>query len=95
MNTPFTRPVATLSPELIARFLSNQVVCFNTVDAVSEDSRALAAAGYPRACIVSVPPVLGVGVGALLVAWKTPLLPAVETRAGLTMTSAAMKFATW
>lgn len=79
----------------VVRFLRNETVCFDTDKAVSEDARSLLASGYKRGCVVSVPPVLGVGVGALLIAWKVPLLASAETRAGIAMSSAAMKFATW
>jgi hypothetical protein len=46
-------------------------------------------------CLVAVPPILGVGVGGLVVAWKQTPLPAAELRAGYVMKAAAMKFATW
>jgi len=45
--------------------------------------------------MVMVPPILGVSVGGLVLAWVQPLLPQVEAKAKLTMTASAMKFATW
>jgi hypothetical protein len=80
---------------LIARFLANEVICMDTSKAVNEEAKALHAAGYTRVCMVQVPPVLGVGVGALIVAWKVALDPNAELRAGLSMSSQSMKLATW
>jgi hypothetical protein len=96
---PSTYPQQALLPEssmdLLVRFLDNEAVCSDTSRAVNEDARALAAKGYVRDCLIAVPPILGVGVGGLVVAWKQPLLPAAELRASLAMKAAAMKFATW
>jgi hypothetical protein len=83
------------SMPLLVRFLANEVVCSDTAQAVNDDMQLLSHKGYPRACLVAVPPVLGVGVGGLVVAWRQPLLPAVETRAALVMKSAAMRYASW
>jgi hypothetical protein len=80
---------------LLARFLRQEVVCRDTAESASEELKALAVNGYTRACMVEVPPVLGVGVGALLVAWKAALSPAAEARAGLSMSAEAMKLASW
>jgi hypothetical protein len=96
---PSTGPQQALAPNsampLLVRFLSNDVVCSDTGSAVNEDARALAAKGFARMCLVAVPPILGVGVGGLVVAWKQTPLPAAELRAGYVMKAAAMKFATW
>lgn len=96
---PIEGPQEALSPDgstaLLVRFLKNEVVCFDLSAAASEDSKAMFAAGYTRACLVQVPPVLGVGVGGLMIGWKSALIPAAEHRAGLVMTAAAMKFAVW
>ena len=96
---PSTQPQPALLPTssmaLLVRFLANEVVCVDTAQAVNDDSRALAARGYTRDCMVAVPPILGVGVGGLVVAWKQAPLPAAEVRAGYVLRTAAMKFATW
>jgi hypothetical protein len=84
------------SMPMLVRFLMNEVVCTDTATgAVNEDAKALAAKGYQRECLVSVPPILGVGVGGLVVAWKVAPSPAAEVRAGLVMRTAALKYATW
>jgi len=96
---PSTGPQQALVPESsmpwLVKFLSNEVVCVNTTAAVNEDSRALAAKGYQRSCWLAVPPILGVQVGGLVVAWKQPPLPAAEQRAGYVMKAAAMRYASW
>ena len=96
---PIDGPQQAIAPDgstaMIARFLRNEVICFDTQGAVTEEARALLASGYTRACLVSVPPIIGVGVGGLLVAWKMALVPSIEARASIVMSSAAMKFATW
>lgn len=96
---PVPGPQLAISPAgnmaTLVRFLRNEVVCLDTAQSPIDEARALLAAGYVRACAVEVPPVLGVGVGALLIAWKTTPPPSAETRAGLVMTQAAMTFASW
>ena len=96
---PSTYPQQALMPSssmpLLVMFLANQVICSNTSELVNEDSTALAAKGFTRTCFVAVPPILGVEVGGLLAAWKTPLMPAAEQRAGYALKAAAMKYATW
>ena len=96
---PTTGPQQALHPDssmpFLVKFLANEVVCSDSAEAVNDDARALAAKGYARMCIVAVPPILGVGVGGLVVAWKQPLLPSAEQRAGYVMRAVAMNFATW
>jgi len=96
---PSTGPQQALVPEssmpLLVKFLANEVACVDAAHAVNEDTRAMAAKGYQRVCLVAVPPILGVQVGGLIVAWKQPPLPAAELRAGYVMKSAAMKYAAW
>jgi hypothetical protein len=96
---PVEGPQPALHPQTsmdkVIRFLRNDVVCVDTQNGPSADMQALFAANYLRACMVAVPPILGTSVGGLVVAWKTPLPPPVEQRAGLAMTAAAMSFATW
>jgi hypothetical protein len=96
---PSTGPQQALHPNssmpFLVKFLANEVVCDNTADTVNDDARAMAEKGYQRICVVAVPPILGVGVGMLVVAWKTSPLPAAETRAGYVMKAAALNYATW
>jgi hypothetical protein len=96
---PSTGPQPALLPSssmpMLVQFLANEVVCSDTAEAVNEDARALAAKGYARLCMVAVPPILGVGVGGLVVAWRTAPLPAAEKRAGTVLKAAAMGYATW
>lgn len=96
---PSTGPKQALVPQssmaLLVKFLGNEVVCVDASSAINEDAQALAAKGYERICLVSVPPILGVGVGGLLLAWKQEPLVAAEQRAGYAMKAAAMRFATW
>jgi lipopolysaccharide export LptBFGC system permease protein LptF len=80
---------------VVVKFLANEVVCTDMTNLSNEEMRILAAKGYKRICLVSVPPILGVTVGGLLVAWNEPLLPAAEQRAELAMKAAALKFAIW
>jgi hypothetical protein len=86
--------VSSSMPRLV-KFLNNEVVCTDIEAASFEDAKALAAKGYARACLVSVPPILGVEVGGLIVAWKQAPAPAAEQRADLAMKSAALKYASW
>jgi hypothetical protein len=96
---PSTGPQQALLPNssmpMLVAFLENDVVCDDTEHAVNEDARALHLKGYTRLCLVSVPPILGVAVGGLMVAWRTPLLPAAEVRAGVVLKAAARNYATW
>ena len=96
---PIQGPQQALQPAssmpLLVRFLANEVVCFDSSTAINEEAKVFLAKGYHRMCMVSVPPILGVGVGGLVVAWKQAPLPANEQRAGYAMQSAALKFATW
>jgi len=96
---PTTSPQQALLPEssmpFLVQFLANEVVCLDSNRAVNEDMRVLSAKGYERLCLVAVPPIIGISVGGLMVAWKTPLMPASEQRASYAMKAAAMKFATW
>lgn len=96
---PIEGPQPALYPstdmQLVIRFLRNEVVCGDTAGKQNAEMQALAAAGYRRVCLVAVPPMLGASVGALTVAWKTPLSRAAEERAGIALSTAAMKFARW
>jgi hypothetical protein len=83
------------SMPMVVQFLANEPVCIDTSLALNDDMKAMAEKGYVRVCMVAVPPVLGVMVGGLALAWIQPLSSVAEARAKLTMTAAAMKFATW
>ena len=96
---PSTGPQAALLPDssmpFLVHFLANETVCLDTAAGKSEDIAALAAKGYQRMCMVSIPPILGATLGALVVAWRGPLPPVSEGRIGLVMRSAALSYATW
>jgi hypothetical protein len=96
---PSSGPQQALLPEssmpLVVKFLNNEVACVNAGEALNEDMKAMAVKGYRRVCLVAVPPILGVAVGGLALAWIQPLQPAAEERAALAMKAAALKFATW
>jgi len=83
------------SMPIVVSLLANEVVCVDTDRTFNDDMKMLATKGYKRLCMVMVPPILGVSVGGLVLAWVQPLLPQVEAKAKLTMTASAMKFATW
>jgi len=83
------------SMPILVKFLSNEVACQDTADAVSIDGIALAQRGYVRLCLVAVPPILGINVGALALAWFVALSRVGEDRASIAMKSAALRFATW
>lgn len=79
-----------------AQFMMNHPVCFDvSVDSKSVERQAEAALGIKRACIVAVPPIIGVLIGGLYVGWKQPPLPALERKATAAMLDAAMRYATW
>ena len=96
---PVEGPQTIISPDgssaLLVKFLRNDVVCLDTAGSPNEEAKAMVKAGYMRACVVMVPPVFGIGIGALIVGWKEALEPSVEERSGYAMSAAAMKFATW
>ena len=96
---PHQGPLQALVPDsrmkLILAFLDKDPACTDTNQAVNDDFAELKTQGYTRACLISVPPILGVLVGGLVVAWRLPLTPAAEARATVAMRTAALKFATW
>jgi hypothetical protein len=83
------------SMPILVQLLGNDAVCLDVSKTFNDDMKALQAKGYQRVCMVLVPPILGVSVGGLVLAWFQPLLPAAEAKAKLTMISAAMRFASW
>ena len=83
------------SMPIVVQLLANDAVCLDVSKTFNDDMKAMLAKGYQRVCMVMVPPILGVSVGGLILAWFQPLLPAAEAKAKLTMTAAAMRFATW
>lgn len=93
LDTDFEAPT---SASAFAQFIMNNPVCFEVrKDSPSAERQAEAALGVRRACIVAVPPILGVLIGALYVGWYQPPAPALERNATVAMTDAAMRFATW
>jgi hypothetical protein len=61
----------------------------------SDEMRALAALGMRRRCLIAVPPVLDALVGALNIAWRTPLGAEAESGAQRLLYVAATRLATW
>ena len=57
--------------------------------------REEAALGVRRSCMVGVPPILGVLVGALIIGWDTPPEPSAEKAAEAALRAAGMKLAEW
>jgi hypothetical protein len=80
----------------VVKLIEGTPFCLDvSVDDRLPQHRAFAEAGILRGCIVGVPPVLGVLVGALFVGWKQPLPEHDEYGALQLMRSEAMKLATW
>lgn len=84
-------------PGFIAQIIEGHVVCFNSADINKETqgSRIADRYGISRYCVIGVPPVLGVLVGALYLGWKQPLGQRDENDARRDMRSVAMKLADW
>jgi len=96
---PSSGPQQALVPEssmpIVVQLLSNDAVCLDIGKTFNDDMKMLASKGYERVCMVLVPPILGVSVGALVLAWFQPLTPQAEAKAKIAMIAAAMRFATW
>jgi hypothetical protein len=83
-------------PSRIAELIEGATVCFNISGANgSSVTRDMAAIGITRACVVSVPPVPDVLVGALGIGWKKPPDPHEEAGAKAEERRAAQLLATW
>jgi hypothetical protein len=100
VNDPAWRPppeprtmFASVTPEQAVDIIAGQVVCENVP--LTDHHRIDVALGLRRRCIVGVPPVLEVLVGALTIGWETPPLPALESGYKLELQRLAMKLATW
>jgi hypothetical protein len=81
-------------PRLVA-FLANETVCANAAESYNDDARELTKFGYVRICMIAVPPLLGVSLGGLIVAWKIAPTPSAEQRAHVVIRAAALKYADW
>lgn len=86
----------TIEPRIVAQVIEGDVVCqTHNPDSTKQSARIAEQFDISRWCLVGVPPVLGVLVGALYVGWKTPLSIHDETDATHVMRQAAMKLADW
>jgi hypothetical protein len=83
----------TVSPEQVVDIIAGQVVCDNVP--ATDHHRVDVDLGLKRRCIVGVPPVLEVLVGALSIGWKAPPGPLLESGYKLELQRLAMKLATW
>jgi hypothetical protein len=83
-------------PEAFVWLLEGATVCRDiTASDPSQTAREMAAIGIKRGCIVAVPPILDVLVGALGIGWKAPLNGQAEAGAKAALRRAALKLATW
>ncbi len=100
VNDPDWRPppeprtmFASVTPEQAVDLIAGQVVCDDvpTTGLYRPDVQL----GLRRRCIVGVPPVLEVLVGALSIGWETPPSTVIEKGYRLELQHLAMKLATW
>jgi hypothetical protein len=94
---PNSRPLWTeANATYIVQILEGRVVCYDpTADSPFEPRRIVASWGAVRACIVAVPAITDVLVGALLLAWRTTPSESTEAAARQEIRRAAYKLATW
>jgi hypothetical protein len=82
--------------ELLAELIEGRIKCaIISSDSRQTERRVEAALGMTRICVCSVPPILGIFVGALIAGWKQPLSIDAELGAGQALKAAAMKLAVW
>jgi len=98
---PLAGPHAAITEQidqtLLVKFLRNEPVCAD-ISVNSKNFEVAAAArkyGLTYACIVQVPPIIGVMVGGLFVAWTERPDTVTEEQAKIRMTQAALKYAIW
>lgn len=99
---PLAGPHQAISEQIntvyLVRFLRNEVVCLD-VDTQAPNPEAQAAAkkfNIVRVCMIEVPPIIGVTIGALVVCWQDPPPDeGLENQARIIMGDAALKFAVW
>ena len=83
-------------PKSIVKFIDGDVLCADaSKESPVRQRREEAALGVRRSCMVGVPPILGVLVGALIIGWDTPLEPLAEKAAEAALGAAGMKLAKW
>jgi hypothetical protein len=66
-----------VTPEQALALIAGQALC-DDVPPPDHTFQIVVSLGMKRRCIVAVPPVIDVFVGALLIAWKTPPKPALD-----------------
>jgi hypothetical protein len=95
-NPPSTPRAVFTSHQVIIGLIQDSPECLDLpADDPDQTIRDLAALGLTRGCIISVPPVLDVLVGALGIAWKKPLEAQSEAGAKAELRRAALRLATW
>lgn len=83
-------------PHVVVQLISGATECSDTqANGPSRTGREMFALGVRRACLVSVPPVVDVLVGALGIGWKTPPDALLEAASKAELRRAANKLATW
>jgi hypothetical protein len=84
-------------PAFLVKFLRNEPTCFSVNPGTPNAEGAAAAARYQivRLCMIQVPPLFGVMVGALVIAWQEPPDLTTEAQAKLVMEDHAMRLAVW
>ena len=100
VNDPAWRPppeprvmFASVTPEQAVEIIAGQVVCDDVP--ATDHHRIEIQLGLKRRCIVGVPPVLEVLVGALSIGWEVAPSPVLESGYKLELQRLAMKLATW
>lgn len=91
------RPIfGAANPDVIVHLLEGAADCGDvTADSPSQTGRDIAALGITRSCLIAVPPVVDVLVGALGIGWHKPPSPQAEAGAKAVLRRAAGKLATW
>ena len=79
------------------KFLRNEAFCFEISSGNKNPEVTVAARKYgvTYACMVAVPPIIGVLVGGLTVTWRERPDQIAEDQAKIQITQAALKYAVW
>jgi hypothetical protein len=96
--SPLPRSVIDISSNIatVVDFIEGQPSCANlSINDAVPQRRDEATLGIQRMCVIAVPPVMGVLVGAMFVGWKQPLEPNNEAAASQILRGEAMRLATW
>jgi hypothetical protein len=90
------RPIfyANRDPQFVIDLIEGKPICQNLPDG-NEDETTLAALGMRRRCFIAVPPVLGLLVGGVMLAWREPLSAEAEAGAARELYQIATELASW